>query len=636
MNIEVVGHGGLEIQEGRTYADVAATVGLREALAAKEGERIYELFRPVAAEAPIVFLTFESDEGRRVFRHTTAHVLAQAVKRLYPEAQLAIGPAIEDGFYYDILFPEKITPEDFPMIEAEMAKIVGENLSLERRTVDREEALRHFREAGEGFKVALIEDLPEDAPLTFYRQGDFEDLCRGPHLASTGPIKAFKLTSLAGAYWRGDEKNAMLQRIYGTSYPSSAELEHHLWLVDEAKRRDHRRLGPELDLFSFHEVAPGFTFWHRKGVAVYEALVAFSRELQEARGYQEVATPWIMRLDLWDRSGHSEHYRDNMFLFNQGDEVFGAKPMNCPGHCVLFAEATRSYRDLPLRLSEYGPLSRYERSGALHGLLRVRGFHQDDAHIFTSRAAIGDVVEEVMELIGVIYDTLGLPYDVRFATRPDDFMGEAAVWEAAERALEGVLKERRVPYEVAEGDGTFYGPKLDFYVTDALGRRWQCATIQLDFQMPLRFGLHFVNREGKEETPVMIHRAIVGSLERFIGILTEHFAGAFPAWLAPVVVKVLPITDTEAPCARDLVRELRERGVRVEMDDRNEKVGYKIRQAQVEKIPYMAVIGRREAGEGTVAVRSRTGGDLGPKAIQDFVLAVAGEVRDRKLEPVLR
>lgn len=632
MKVEVKGYGPVEIQDGATYADVAAAVGERGALAVAEGGAVYELFRPVTGQAEIRLLTFDDEEGRRVFRHTTAHVLAQAVKRLYPDAQLAIGPAIDEGFYYDILFPEKITPEAFPAIEAEMGRIVAEALPLKRREIGHEEALRYFKERGEGFKVALIEDLPEDTPLTFYRQGDFEDLCRGPHLASTGPIKAFKLTSLAGAYWRGDERNAMLQRIYGTSYPDPAQLEHHLWLAEEAKRRDHRRLGPELDLFTFHEVAPGFTFWHPKGVAVYESLVAFSRELQEERGYREVATPWIMRLDLWNRSGHSDHYRENMFLFDQGEEVFGAKPMNCPGHCVLFGETTRSYRDLPLRLAEYGPLSRYERSGTLHGLLRVRGFHQDDAHIFAAPENIGDVVGEVMELIGTIYDTLGLPYDVRFATRPENYMGELPVWEEAEAALEGVLKSRGLPYQVAEGDGTFYGPKLDFYVTDALGRRWQCATVQLDFQMPRRFNLAFVNREGREETPVMIHRAVIGSLERFIGILTEHFAGAFPTWLAPVAVKVLPITDAEVLYARSVVDGLRQAGVRVELDERNEKVGYKIRQAQAEKVPYMAVIGKREAEAGTVAVRSRSRGDLGTRPMEAFIGEVHEEVQKRRLE----
>ena len=578
------------------------------------------------------FLTFADDGGRRVFNHTASHILAQAVKRIWPDAELAIGPAIEDGFYYDILFPQPISTEDLPRILDEMRRVVAEDHPESRRVIGRDEALQIFEGAGEPFKVELIRDLPADAVITMYRQGEFEDLCRGPHLVRTGLVKAIALTSLAGAYWRGDEKRPMLQRIYGTAFPSEQELEHHLWLVEEAKRRDHRKLGPELDLFSFHQVAPGFTFWHKRGLKLYDALVGFSKELQEAQHYQEVATPWIMRFDLWERSGHAQHYRDNMFLIPVEGETFGAKPMNCPAHCLIFGETTRSYRDLPMRLAEYGPLSRYERSGTLHGLLRVRGMHQDDAHIFCTPEQVGSVAAEVLDLVATIYGTLGLPYDVQLSTRPEDHMGAEELWEAAEHGLVEVLEGAGLAYVRAEGEGAFYGPKLDFHVTDALGRRWQCATLQLDFQTPLRFELHYVDRDGQEKSPVMIHRAIMGTIERFLGILIEHFAGAFPVWLAPEQVRVLPITSDEVPYAGEVAARMRRAGLRADVDSRDEKVGFKIRSAQLQKVPYMAIVGKREAASGQVAVRQRGEGDLGPQDLETFIDRVRSEAVTRSLE----
>lgn len=635
MEVRVKGKGSFMLQPEASYGDLARQAGAVGALAAMEGDRVVELFRPVEGKEEVRFLTFDEPEGRSVFRHTSAHVLAQAVKRLYPGAQLSIGPAIEDGFYYDILFPEKITPDAFEAIEKEMEKVVRENHQVSRKIVARSEALKHFKELDDSFKVELIQDLPEDAEITFYTQGEFTDLCRGPHLVSTGGIGAMKLTSLAGAYWRGDEKRPMLQRIYGTSFPDAAALEHHLWLIEEARRRDHRKLGPELNLFSFNEVAPGFPFWHPHGLTLYETLLNFSRSLQAQRGYQEVATPWIMRLQLWERSGHSDHYRENMFLMESEEGSFGAKPMNCPAHCVYFQETTRSYRDLPMKVAEYGPLSRLERSGALHGLLRVRGFHQDDAHIFTAPEDVGTVIDEVIDLVGVIYDTLGLPYEVRLSTRPEDFMGEASFWDQAEASLHGILQARGLDYQVAEKEGAFYGPKLDFFVVDALSRKWQCATIQLDLQLPQRFDLKFIDNEGKERRPVMVHRAIMGSMERFLGILIEHFAGAFPVWLSPVQVKVLPITGNEAEFAKDVAGKLRAAGIRAEVDARNEKIGYRIRQAQVEKVPYMAVVGKREAEAGQVAVRRRGAGDLGPQDLEAFIARVQAEISSRMLDPVV-
>ena len=582
-----------------------------------------DLSRPLTAGGQVQFLTFADSAGRHVFRHSSAHLLAQAVKRLWPTAKLGTGPALEDGFYYDIWLPEPLTEGDLPRIETMMRQIVGENFDIERMELSRDEALALFDERGETFKKEIIERIPEGAAISAYRQGEFVDLCAGPHLPKTGLIGAVKLTQVSGAYWRGDEKNPMMTRIYGTSFPDEQGLEQHLARIEEAKLRDHRKLGAQLDLFTFHEEAPGFVFWHAKGHQVYRALEDFSRRLQTARGYQEVATPWVYRVSLWKESGHWDHYRDNLFLVDRDDELQGLKPMNCPGHCVMFKESTRSYRDLPWRLAEYSPLSRYERSGALHGLMRVRGFHQDDAHLFVRPDQIRAEMFGVLDLVDIVYRTFAMPYEVVLSTRPDDYMGELALWERAERELEEVLQARGLKYQINAKDGAFYGPKLDVYAVDSLGRRWQCATVQLDFQLPEKFELEYVDQDGSFKRPVMIHRAILGSIERFLGILVEHYAGAFPMWLAPVQVRILPITDKQHDYAARVAEELRRRGVRVDVDDRNQKIGYKIREAQVAKVPEMLVVGARDQDNAMVSLRSREQGDLGAVPLKDYLDGVA-------------
>ena len=628
MRIEVLGKGAVDLADGARYGDLVEKLALADVLAVAVGDRILELFRPVEA-GQVRLLTFADPDGRRVFRHTAAHVLAQAVKRLYPEAKLAIGPPTEDGFFYDILFADPIGPADLARIGEEMEQVVAEDHPLQRQEISREEALADFQRADEPFKLQLIEALPQDALITTYSQGEFTDLCRGPHLVRTGLIKALRLTSVAGAYFRGNDQGPMLQRVYGTAFPTVEELERHFFLIEEAKRRDHRRLGPELDLFSFHDVAPGFAFWHAKGLILYETLVAFSHSLQQPLGYQEVSTPWIFKTELWETSGHAAHFKDNMFLMEAEDEAFGVKPMNCPGHCLLFKEATRSYRELPLRYAEYGPLTRRERSGTLHGLLRVRGMHQDDTHTFLAPEQIEQVVTEALGLVDAIYQTFAMPIEIHFSTRPEDHMGEEALWDRAESALEAVLQAGGRPYVTDPGEGAFYGPKLDFVATDALGRRWQVATIQLDFQLPIRFDLHYIDREGKEKTPVMVHHAIMGSLERFIGVLVEHFAGAFPRWLAPIQVRVLPISEKEHQAAKELAATLRLDGVRAEVDDRNEKVGWRIRAAEQDKVPYVAVIGQREVEAKTASVRERGGRDLGALGHEAFARKLKDHIAAR-------
>lgn len=617
---------------GVTPAEVASGIGgrlLKKALAARVDGRVVDLHRPLNRGGSLTILTFDDEEGREVYRHSAAHVMAQAVKRLFPEARLAIGPATEDGFFYDIETSEPLTPEDLERIEAEMMRIIGEDMVFERRVLSRDEALELFRDKSETYKEELISQLQPGEEISVYRQGEFIDLCRGPHLPSTGRLKAFKLLSTSGAYWRGDESRPMLQRIYGTAFDSRKDLDEFLWRREESKRRDHRRLGPELDLFSFHEEAPGFVFWHPRGVTLYNTLLDFSREIQVRQGYQEVFTPSIMDIKLWQRSGHWDHYRDNMYFIDKEDEQFAVKPMNCPGHCVFYRSRVRSYRDLPLRLAEYGLLARFERSGTLHGLMRARGFAQDDAHLFVREDQIKGEIQQVLGIVDRIYGTFGMPYEIKLSTRPDDFMGDTALWDRAEAALAGALDDLESPYKLNPGDGAFYGPKLDFDVTDSLGRRWQCATVQLDFQLPEKFDLTYVDKDGLEKRPVMIHRAIMGSLERFIGILVEHYAGAFPVWLAPVQVRLMPIADRHHDYARQVVERLREYGIRAEMDDRNEKVGFKIRQAQVEKVPYMLVIGDREAAEGLVSVRSRVAGDEGGVPLDGFLARIREEIASR-------
>jgi len=618
---------------GATPLEVARDIAPRlakEAVAARVNGRLWGLGQPLAGDAALEFLTFEDEDARLVYRHSSAHVLAQAVKRLFPDARLAIGPAIADGFYYDFDVPQTFTPEDLERIESEMEKIIAADLPVECFELPRDEALELVRGEGEDYKVELISGLAPDAVISFYRQGEFTDLCAGPHVPSTGRIKAVKLLSVAGAYWRGDERNKMLQRIYGTSFPKAALLKEHLFRLEEAKRRDHRRLGAELDLFSFHDAGPGFPFFHPRGMVLRNELERFWREEHAKKGYLEIRTPIILRRELWERSGHWEHYRENMYFTTIDDEKYAVKPMNCPGGILVYRSRLKSYRELPIRLGELGLVHRHEMSGVLHGLIRARCFTQDDAHIFCRPEQVEEEIVRIMDLTEYFYrQVFGFEYHVELSTRPEKSMGTDEMWESATGALVRALAQKAVNYKVNEGDGAFYGPKVDFHLRDCLGRTWQCGTIQVDFQMPEKFELEYVGEDGQRHRPVVIHRVIYGSMERFIAILTEHFAGAFPVWLAPVQARVLPITDRHAPYAREVTETLLRAGVRAEFDGRNEKVGYKIREAQVLKVPYMLVTGDREAESGTVAVRHRSAGDQGSIALNDFTGRLVREIESR-------
>lgn len=572
--------------------------------------------------------SFEDRDGARTFRHTTSHILAQAVKKLYPDAKLAIGPAIDDGFYYDFEFSSPISSDDFKAIEKEMKKIVKERLPMERFTLPREEAIALMKERNESYKVELIEDLPEDAVISFFRQGDFVDLCAGPHLSNTGYVKAFRLTSLAGAYWRGNEKNKMLTRIYGTSFPDKEQLEAHLARIEEAKKRDHRKLGKELGLFTLMEEGPGFPFFLPKGMMLKNTLIDYWRKLHEREGYQEISTPILLNKKLWETSGHWDHYRENMYTTEIDEEEFAVKPMNCPGGMLAYKSQPRSYRDLPLRIGELGLVHRHEKSGQLHGLMRVRCFTQDDAHIFMTQEQITDEIKGVMRLINEVYSKFGFIYHVELSTRPENSIGSDEDWELATQGLRKALEEIGMEYVVNEGDGAFYGPKIDFHLEDSLGRTWQCGTIQLDFQLPMRFEAEYMGADGEKHRPIMIHRVVYGSIERFIGILIEHYAGKFPLWLAPVQVKVLPISEKFFGYAGDILQSLKAAGIRCEMDNRDEKIGYKIRSAQMEKVPYMLIVGQKEEESQTVSVRSREDGDLGSFALEDFVRKAAKEAEE--------
>ena len=571
---------------------------------------------------------FTDKDGARTFRHTTSHILAQAVKRLYPDTKLAIGPAIDDGFYYDFEFKEPISSEDFAAIEKEMKKIVKERLPLERFTLSRDEAIAFMKERNEDYKVELIEDLPEDAVISFYRQGEFVDLCAGPHLDNTKYVKAIKLTSLAGAYWRGSEKNKMLTRIYGTSFPDKEQLKEYLDRIEEAKKRDHRKLGKELGIFTLMEEGPGFPFFLPKGMVLKNILIDYWRKLHEREGYQEISTPIILNRKLWETSGHWDHYRDNMYTTVIDGEDYAVKPMNCPGGMLVYKSQPRSYRDLPLRIGELGLVHRHEKSGQLHGLMRVRCFTQDDAHIFMTREQITDEIKGVMRLIDEVYSRFGFSYHVELSTRPEDSMGSDEDWELATDALREALNETGRDYVVNEGDGAFYGPKIDFHLTDSLGRTWQCGTIQLDFQLPQRFEAEYMGADGEKHRPIMIHRVVYGSIERFIGILIEHYAGKFPVWLAPVQVKILPISEKFFGFGEEILKKLKDAGIRCEMDQRDEKIGYKIRSAQMEKVPYMLIVGQKEEETGTVSVRSRDDGDLGSQELDAFIQKVVEEGKE--------
>ena len=572
----------------------------------------------------------ETDDELPVLRHTASHIMAQAVLRLFPGTKLAIGPAIDDGFYYDFDKEGGFTPEDLEAIEAEMKKIIKENLKIETYTLPRAEAIEYMKGRGEIYKVELIEDLPEDAPISFYKQGEFVDLCAGPHALYTKAIKAYKLTSIAGAYWRGSEKNKMLTRIYGTAFQDKEKLDEYLKMLEEVKKRDHRRLGRELGLFMLLDEGPGFPFFLPKGMTLKNTLIDYWRQIHQREGYLEVSTPLIMRKQLWEQSGHWDHYKDNMYTTKIEDEEFCIKPMNCPGGVLVYKSEPHSYKDLPLKIGELGIVHRHERSGTLHGLMRVRCFTQDDAHIFMTRDQITEQIEGVVKLIDEVYSLFGFKYHVELSTRPEDSMGSDEDWEAATDGLKRALDDMKLPYVINEGDGAFYGPKIDFHLEDSLGRTWQCGTIQLDFQMPQRFDIHYIGTDGEKHRPIMIHRVVFGSIERFIGILIEHYAGRFPAWLAPVQVKILSVSEKSRPYGNKVYEELRKNGIRCEIDNRDEKIGYKIREAQLEKVPYMLVLGEKESDDGTVvAVRSRDKGDLGAVKTEEFISGLLKEISDK-------
>ena len=622
----------------REYADGTTPLAIAESISPRLAKATLsctidgahsDAFRPIDGDHEIKFNTFQDEDGRWAYRHTASHVLAQAVKRLYPNVKLAIGPAIENGFYYDFDVDTPFTPEDLEKLEKEMAKIQQENLPLERFELPREEAMRYMDEKGEPYKVELIRDLPEDAVISFYRQGEFVDLCAGPHVASTGKVKNCKLMSVAGAYWRGSEKNKMLQRIYGTAFEKKADLDAYLTMLEEAKKRDHRKLGKELGLFTIMDEGPGFPFFLPKGMVLKNTLIDYWREVHKRYGYVEISTPMILNRQLWETSGHWFHYKDNMYTTVIDDEDYAIKPMNCPGGMLVYKTEMHSYRDLPLRMGELGLVHRHELSGALHGLFRVRCFTQDDAHIFMTWEQMKDEIKNVMRLFDEVYSTFGLSYQIELSTMPEDHMGDEKDWEFATNTLRDAVVEMGKDYEVNEGDGAFYGPKLDFHLSDCLGRTWQCGTIQLDMQLPERFDLEYVGADGAKHRPVMIHRVVFGSIERFIGVITEHFAGAFPTWLAPVQVKVLPITDRAAERCVEVQKALEAHGVRVETDLRNEKIGFKIREAQMQKISYMLVLGDKEVEQGLVSVRSRKDGDLGTSTLDDFTAKLLDEIKSK-------
>lgn len=618
--------------KGTKLLDVAKDIseGLaRVVLGAVVNGDIKGLQETVDEDAEVRFVKFEDEEGKKIFWHTSAHIMALAVKRLFPDVKFAIGPAIDDGFYYDFDTEHRFTPEDLEKIEKEMEKIVKENYELERIVVPREEALEYFRNKGEVYKVELIEDLPEDEEISFYKLGEFTDLCAGPHLLNTKKVKAIKLLSIAGAYWRGDEKNKMLQRIYGITFEKKKDLDEYLERLEEAKKRDHRKLGKELDLFSIHEEGPGFPFFHPKGMIIRNILEDFWKKEHVKRGYGEIKTPIILSEDLWHQSGHWDHYKENMYFTEIDEKGYAIKPMNCPGAILIYKSGLHSYRDLPLRWAELGLVHRHELSGALHGLMRVRSFTQDDAHIFCLPSQVKDEIKKVIDLADYVYSIFGFKYHVELSTRPENSMGTDEQWEMATNGLREALEEKGMDYKINEGDGAFYGPKIDFHLQDAIGRTWQCGTIQLDFQMPERFDLLYVDKDNEKKRPVMIHRTILGSMERFLGILIEHFAGKFPVWIASVQAIVLPISDKFNDYAYEIKKEMEQKGLRVEVDDRAEKIGYKIREARLQRIPYMLVVGEKEVENRLVSVNKRDKGDIGQYSLDDFMNMILEEVENK-------
>lgn len=623
-----------EVAKGSTVYDVAKEISGRlakEAVVGSVNGKTVDLSYKLEDDCELSILKFDDSEGAHAFRHTSSHIMAQAVKRLFPGTQLAIGPAIDNGFYYDFDTEHKFVPEDLEKIEAEMQRIIKEDLKLERFELPRNEAIKYMAEMGEQYKVELINDLPEDAIISFYRQGDFVDLCAGCHVSSTKEVKSIKLLSLAGAYWRGDEKNKMLQRIYGTSFPKLSMLEEYINMLEEAKKRDHRKLGKELGLFALMEEGPGFPFMLPKGMVVKNQLLKYWREVHDLADYVEVETPIILNRKLWETSGHWFHYKDNMYSLLIDDEDYAIKPMNCPGGMLVYKTELRSYKDFPMRVGEIGRVHRHELSGALHGLMRVRAFTQDDAHIFMLPEQIKDEIINVVNLIDEVYKTFGFSYHVELSTRPEKSMGSLEDWAHAENSLQNALEELGIQYKLNPGDGAFYGPKIDFHLRDSIGRTWQCGTIQLDMQLPQRFELTYIGKDGEKHQPIVIHRVAFGSVERFMGILIEEFAGKFPAWLAPIQVKLLTIADRHSPYALEVSKKLRAKGIRVELDDRAEKIGFKIREAQLEKGPYMLIIGDKESELGQVSVRSRDIGELGSIEIDAFIETILSEINERAL-----
>ena len=633
INIRLPDNSIKEYEKGVMVYQVAKDIseGLaRVALGAVVNGEIKGMQENIDEDADIRIIKFEDKEGKEIFWHTSAHIMAHAVLKLFPDVKFAIGPAIEDGFYYDFDTEHRFTPEDLEDIEKEMVKIAREGHEMERFVMPRDEAIEYFKEHDEPYKVDLIENLPKDEIISFYKQGDFVDLCAGPHLPDTKKVKAIKLLSIAGAYWRGDENKEMLQRIYGTSYEKKKDLEAYLHRLEEAKKRDHRKLGTELDLFSMHGEGPGFPFFHPKGMVVRNILEDFWKEEHIKRGYGEIKTPLILSEELWHRSGHWDHYRENMYLTKIDENDYAIKPMNCPGSILVYKSKMYSYRDFPFRWGELGLVHRHELSGTLHGLMRVRSFTQDDAHLYMLPSQVKDELIGVMELADYIYNVFGFKYRVELSTRPEDFMGTEEQWDLATNSLREALEEKEIDYIVNEGDGAFYGPKIDYHLEDAIGRTWQCGTIQLDFQMPERFDLTYIDKDNERKRPVMVHRTILGSIERFMGILIEHYAGKFPVWLAPVQATILPISDKFNDYAYEIKKEMESKGIRVSIDDRAEKVGYKIREARLQRIPYMLIVGEKEVDDRLVSVNKRDEGDIGQFKVDEFMNKVIEEVENRK------
>ena len=622
-----------QFESAISLADAAKAISNslgRDAIVAKVNGELTDLRDPIVDGSEVEFFTKEDKEGLFTLRHTASHVMAQAIQHLFPGTKFAIGPAIDDGFYYDLDSDHVFSQEDFAAIEKEMAKISKENIPLVKKVVSRSEALKFFQDKGQDYKVMLINDLPEDAQISLYEQGDFTDLCAGPHMRSTGKVKVFKIMTVAGAYWRGDSKNKMLQRIYATAFFKKEDLDHYLFIRSEAEKRDHRKLGKQLDLFSFHDEGPGFPFFHPKGMALRNMLMDYERELFKEFGYVEIMTPVILSKQLWIQSGHWDHYKENMYFTKIDDEDYAIKPMNCPGGILYFKTQQRSYRDLPMRVGEFGLVHRHELRGALHGLFRVRCFTQDDAHIFMTQDQMKEEVIKCMAMYKKMYGVFGLEYHGELSTRPENSMGSDELWEISTNALREAIEKTGVPYQINEGDGAFYGPKLDFHVQDSLGRTWQCGTIQMDMQLPERFDVNYIGEDGEKHRAVMLHRAGYGSLERFIGILIEHFAGAFPTWIAPVQVKVIPVTEKHMDYAKSVAKTLSESNIRVELEEANETLGYKIRKAQMEKVPYMLIVGDKEEKSHTVSIRSRKDGDKGSMMVPMFIAGLMQEIKSRE------